>query len=85
MGVCTPNPNANAAHVVGIDQKTNRILMSWLYWYCTDFCINAANLLGVSYAGFNFCLFIIGIPAFLLMLFGLNVYRYRRFFLLNRL
>ncbi len=58
--------------------------MSWIYWYCTDFCINAANLLGVSYAGFNFCLFIIGIPTFLIMLFGLNVYRYRGFFLRNR-
>jgi len=33
-----------------------------LYWYCTDFCINAANLLGISYVEFNFLLFIIIFP-----------------------
>ena len=33
-----------------------------LYWYCTDFCINAANILGISYVEFNFILFIIIFP-----------------------
>ncbi|MGK0366341.1 MAG: hypothetical protein ACI85O_003414 [Saprospiraceae bacterium] len=33
-----------------------------LYWYCTDFCINAANLLGISYVEFNFILFLIIFP-----------------------
>lgn len=43
-----------------------------IYWYCTDFCINAANLLGISYVGFNFILFLIVFPAVLLLLLFLN-------------
>jgi hypothetical protein len=32
------------------------------YWYCTDFCIHAANLTGVPYAAFNFLLFTVAFP-----------------------
>jgi len=39
-----------------------------LYWYCTDFCINAANLLGISYVEFNFILFLIIFPLVTLLL-----------------
>lgn len=34
-----------------------------LYWYCTDFCINLANLLAISYEAFNIGLFLILFPA----------------------
>ena len=47
-----------------------------LYFYFTDFCINMANLLGMSYMEFNFWLFLVVIPAFILILFALNLYRY---------
>ena len=44
-----------------------------LYWFFTDFCINMANLLGISYVEFNFLLFLVILPAFLVVLVGLNV------------
>ena len=46
------------------------------YFYFTDFCINMANLLDMSYMEFNFWLFLVAIPAFILILFALNLYRY---------
>lgn len=39
----------------------------WAYNYCTDFVINAANLLNLSYYEVNFILFIIGYPV---LIFG---------------
>jgi len=50
--------------------------LHWLYWYCTDFCVNAANLLGISYVEFNIWLFLFIIPGLILILLGLNIYRY---------
>jgi hypothetical protein len=47
-----------------------------LYWYCTDFCINAANLLGITYVEFNFLLFIVIFPSVVLILIFINLYRY---------
>lgn len=44
-----------------------------IYWYCTDFCINAANLLGISYVEFNFILFLLVFPAVLLLLLIGNI------------
>lgn len=35
----------------------------WLYWHCTDFMINAANLLGVTYRDTNSGMFFILWPA----------------------
>jgi hypothetical protein len=34
----------------------------WLYGYCTDFCINLANLLGVSYYEVNTLMFCVIFP-----------------------
>ncbi len=51
-------------------------LIEGLYWYCTDFCINAANLLGITYVEFNSWLFLILLPGLLLSLVFLNLYRY---------
>lgn len=39
----------------------------WAYNYCTDFVINAANILNLSYYEVNFILFIIGYPT---LIFG---------------
>jgi len=47
-----------------------------LYWYCTDFCINAANLMGLTYNEFNFLLFIVVFPMIFLLLVLVNVWRY---------
>lgn len=47
-----------------------------LYWYLTDFCINAANLLNMSYVEFNTILFLVTLPAIILVLLALNVFRY---------
>jgi len=49
-----------------------------LYWYCTDFCVNVANLLGVTYYDFNFWLFIIVFPGTLIALTAVNVARLYR-------
>lgn len=42
-------------------------LADWAYNYCTDFVINLANILNLSYYEFNFILFIIGYPT---LIFG---------------
>jgi len=46
-----------------------------IYWYFTDFCINAANLLGITYVEFNFWLFIILFPSTLILLILLNIFK----------
>lgn len=38
-------------------------LVNWVYNYCTDFVINLANILNLSYYEINFILFIIVYPA----------------------
>jgi len=35
-----------------------------LYMYCTDFCISAANLTGLSYYEVNFYIFCVAYPLF---------------------
>ncbi|MEL6588462.1 MAG: hypothetical protein AAFQ68_00185 [Bacteroidota bacterium] len=47
-----------------------------LYWYCTDFCVNMANLLGISYVEFNIWLFLIVLPGLIGILVLLNLRRY---------
>lgn len=47
-----------------------------LYWYCTDFCVNAANLFGITYVELNFFLFIVVFPAVTVLLLGINLWRY---------
>lgn len=44
-----------------------------LYWYLTDFCINAANLAGLTYAEFTFVMFVVAFPVTLALLFLVNV------------
>ena len=51
-------------------------LIDRLYWYCTDFCIHMANLLGISYVEFNFWLFILFFPLVTLLLLILNIKKY---------
>jgi len=51
-------------------------LINQIYWYCTDFCINAANLIGISYVEWNIWLFLVFLPGLLLILFLLNIWRY---------
>lgn len=50
--------------------------IEFIYWYCTDFFINMANLLGITYVEFNIWLFLIILPGILLLLFLLNLPRY---------
>ncbi|MEM8526724.1 MAG: hypothetical protein AAGG68_18940 [Bacteroidota bacterium] len=51
-------------------------LADQLYWYCTDFCINAANLLGISYVEFNFWLFLVLMPSLTALLFVVNILKF---------
>ncbi len=46
-----------------------------LYWYCTDFCVNTANFLGITYVEFNFWFFIVIVPVTLLFLILLNLFK----------
>ena len=39
-----------------------------LYWYCTDFVINAANLVDASYFDMNSWLFFVAFPGVTLLL-----------------
>lgn len=43
------------------------VLLDRFYWYCTDFTINLANLLGLSYAEINGLLFLILFPLYTLL------------------
>ena len=51
-------------------------LLEFLYWYCTDLCINLANLLGISYVEFNMGLFLILLPGIVIALAAANIWRY---------
>ena len=53
----------------------------WAYNYCTDFVINLANILNLSYYEINFILFIIGYPALIfgsVLLFLIQKWRLRK-------
>ncbi|MCP2042662.1 hypothetical protein [Pontibacter sp. HSC-36F09] len=43
----------------------------FVYHYCTDFVINLANLLGLSYYEINALFFVLLYPAITVMLFGI--------------
>ena len=45
-----------------------RVWGEWLYWQCTDFMINAAGLLGVTYRDTNSGMFFVLWPAVTLVL-----------------
>ena len=49
-------------------------MMARIYWECVDFCINAANALGISYSAFNFWLFTIGMPLLAVLLLCTDLY-----------
>ncbi len=51
-------------------------MLESIYWYCTDFCIHMANMLGISYVKFNMWLFLILLPALIFTLVLFNVKRY---------
>ena len=67
--------------------------MNWLierggnaYAYCTDFCINIANVLGLSYYEVNFVMFCLIFPLATAGLFGLwLVQRVRLYMVESRL
>ncbi len=48
-------------------------IIEYLFWQGTDFCINMANLLGITYDEFNIALFIFLMPAVLVVLLALNI------------
>ncbi len=50
-------------------------LLNALYWHGTDFCINLANLLDVSYTELNILLFIVMYPAVTLFLILMLAYQ----------
>lgn len=55
-------------------------LAYWVYNYCTDFVINLANILNLSYYEINFILFILLYPALIfgsVLLFLIQKWRLR--------
>ncbi|BDD05697.1 hypothetical protein [Aureibacter tunicatorum] len=50
--------------------------IDWLYWYLTDFCLNAANLLGLTYVEFNMLLFLLVIPGAIFILLIMNAWKF---------
>ncbi len=57
-------------------------LVRWIYIYCTDFMINLANLMHLSYYETNFFLFCIIFPAMLVASSAFYIFQLIR---LNRL
>lgn len=56
-------------------------LAYWVYNYCTDFVINLANILNLSYYEINFILFILLYPALIfgsVLLFLIQKWRLRK-------
>ena len=51
-------------------------LIESVYWYYTNFCVNAVKLLGISYVEWNIWLFLVLLPGLVLLLLVLNVWRY---------
>ncbi len=50
-------------------------LLNRAYWFFTDFMVNLANLLGISYVEANFLLFLVVLPVVTLLLLSLTVYQ----------
>jgi hypothetical protein len=50
-------------------------IIETLYWYGVDFCVNMANLLGITYDAFNLFLFFILMPAVVILLLLLNIWK----------
>jgi hypothetical protein len=46
-----------------------------LYWFGVDFCVNMANLLGITYDEFNLFLFLMLMPAAVILLLLLNIWK----------
>ena len=53
-------------------------LIRFIYVYCTDFIINAANLLGLTYEDFNALIFCVIWPVITLGLFILLLFQLRK-------
>ena len=53
-------------------------IIVWLYWFGTDFCVNMANLLGITYDEFNVALFLFFLPGFLMLLIVLNILKIQK-------
>ncbi len=59
----------NLIFLILINDSTNEFLTNFiakLYFYCTDFIINLANILGLSYYEINFFIFCVVYPTLLL-------------------
>jgi hypothetical protein len=48
---------------------------TWLYWYCVDFMVNAANLLELTYRDTNSLMFFVIWPAVTVMLLATVVFQ----------
>ena len=53
-------------------------LITFIYVYCTDFIINSANLLGLTYEDFNALIFCVLWPVITLGLFILLLFQLRK-------
>ena len=53
-------------------------LIRFIYVYCTDFIINAANILGLTYEDFNALIFCVLWPVITLGLFILLLFQLRK-------
>ena len=51
------------------------ILMDQVYWFLTDFIINSANLLGLTYMETNGLLFGIMFPGYTLLMIAIGLFR----------
>ena len=51
------------------------ILMDQVYWFLTDFIINSANLLGLTYMETNGLLFGIMFPGYTFMMIAIGFFR----------
>ena len=53
-------------------------MIDYIFYWCVDFLVKLAKLTGTTYELINILIFIIGYPVFVLILFGIIYWQYRK-------
>ena len=53
-------------------------MINFIFYWCVDFLASLAELTGTSYELINILIFIIGYPLFVIILFGIIYWQYKK-------
>ena len=59
-------------------------MIDYIFYWCVDFLANLAKLTGTTYELINILIFIIGYPVFVLILFGIIYWQYKKILYLKK-